>query len=106
MTNPQNVRCACCDRFGLKGSFPWCSACYQRWSRAGRPADGPPQPMTRLECAAQARAAYQAVVQGRREDYSELRSWGETREQAAVRLDVCEETTRRYDRALRKQVSA
>jgi hypothetical protein len=38
------------------------------------------------------------------EDYLELRSWGETREQAAARLGVCVETTRRYDRALRKQV--
>ncbi|MFD1546936.1 hypothetical protein [Nonomuraea guangzhouensis] len=106
MTSSQIVRCSFCTHFGLHGAFGWCSACYQRWKRAGRPEDGPPQPLSRLECAAHARAAYQAVVQGRREDYVDLLSWGETREQAAARLGVCEETTRRYDRALRKQVPA
>ncbi|MFI6594920.1 hypothetical protein ACIBHX_01660 [Nonomuraea sp. NPDC050536] len=51
-------------------------------------------------------AGRQAAKAARIEDYLELRAWGETREQAAARLGVCEETTRRYDRALREQVSA
>lgn len=106
MTNPRIVRCKGCDRFELHKAFDWCQRCYQRWKRAGRPADGPPQPLTRLECAAQARAAYQEQTQGRREDYQDLRSWRETREQAAARLGISERTTWRYDRALREQVSA
>lgn len=105
MTKKRTVRCRHCDRFGPHGANNWCSTCYQRWKRAGRPDGGPPQPLPRVECAARARAAFQDVVQGRRDDYVDLLSWGETREQAAARLGVCEETTRRYDRVLREQVT-
>ena len=99
-----------CPRCGLfrqrKGSFPWCCACYQRWCRAGRPDTGPPPPVDRKTCAERARAAYQEKARGRREDYQELRSWGESREQAAGRIGVTERTVWRYDRALREQADA
>lgn len=101
MTSSRIVRCASCDHFGQHGAFEWCSACYQRWKKAGRPSDGPPKALPRQEAAARARAAYQAAAQGRREDYQELRSWGETREQAAARLGVTERTTWRYEQAQR-----
>jgi hypothetical protein len=43
---------------------------------------------------------------GRVEDYADLRSWGLTREQAAVRLGVTMRTVLRYDAALREAVRA
>lgn len=99
-----SIRCSCCGRFGRHKAFTMCVACYQRWDRAGRPDTGPP-PRTQDPVSAAA-AGRRAAKQARMEDYQELRSWGETREQAAARLGVCTETTRRYDRALREQVTA
>ena len=100
------IRCQHCDHFGEHGGHNWCIACYQRWKRAGRPEGGPPEPLSRTECAARARAAYQEQARGRREDYQELRSWDETREQAAARVGVTERTAWRYERTLREQASA
>lgn len=103
MTSSRAVRCTCCTRFGPHKAFGWCVACYQRWDRAGRPDTGPP--LRPRDPIAAAEAGRRAAKAARIEDYLELRSWGETREQAAARLGVCEETTRRYDRALREQES-
>lgn len=101
------IICPCCRKLKQrKGNYPWCTACYQRWIRAGRPPGGPARPLTRETCAERARAAYQEQARGRREDYQELRSWGETREVAAARVGVTERTVQRYERALREQVSA
>ena len=104
MSSSRTVRCTCCGRFGRHKAHDWCIACYQRWNRAGQPDTGPP-PRAQDPIAAAAagrRAAKEAGI----EDYLELLSWGETREQAAARLGVCMETTRRYDRAVRKRVPA
>jgi hypothetical protein len=37
-----NGTCACCDEPGQIVAHGWRWACYTRWRRAGRPADGPP----------------------------------------------------------------
>lgn len=104
MTSSRTVKCACCTRSAGHKAFGWCDACYQRWRIAGRPDTGPPPPPQ--DPIAAAAAGRRAAKAARIEDYLELRSWGETREQAAARLGVCEETTRRYDRALRERVTA
>jgi hypothetical protein len=49
------------------------------------------------------RRAYTAKRQARIEDYAELRSWGLTRRQCAVRLDVTLRTLDRYDAELRQR---
>lgn len=38
------VTCRCCARQRPLKARGWCTACYMRWTRAGRPADGPPAP--------------------------------------------------------------
>lgn len=72
----------------------WCKPCYQRWLCHGRPEDGPPPPGTRGNS-----------CEGRVEDYTELKSWGLTRQQAAARLGVTLRTIVRYEHRLR-QVAA
>ncbi|SET51438.1 hypothetical protein [Nonomuraea wenchangensis] len=84
----------------------WCSACYQRWKRAGRPAEGPPPPMSREDARQLAIASVRANAAARREDYRELRSWGEPRDQAAARIGVTWRTAGRYERVLRERVTA
>lgn len=98
----------CCQNAVLDGKAVcgWCSACYQRWKRAGRPAEGPPPPMTREESRQLGIAACRANAAAKREDYAELRSWGDSCEQAAARVGVSERTVWRYERILREQVSA
>ena len=68
-----------------------CGTCYKRWDRWGRPAEVPP-PHTRGPGRSRA---------DRREDYAELLSWGETRQQAARRLGISERTAWRYEAELR-----
>lgn len=100
---PRIVRCASCDRFGPHKAHDWCSSCYLRWLKAGKPEDGPPSRCP--DPVAAAAEGRRRAAHGRREDYQELRSWGETREQAAARVGVCHRTTQRYDRAMREQVA-
>jgi hypothetical protein len=38
------ITCRCCARQRPLKARGWCTACYMRWTRAGRPADGPPVP--------------------------------------------------------------
>lgn len=43
--------CAACGRAGLyltSQTRGWCEACDRRWTRAGKPADGPPPPAVAL----------------------------------------------------------
>jgi len=100
---------SCCRNAVLdsKAVCGWCSACYQRWTRAGRPAEGPPAPMTREQARQLGLAACRANAAARRDDYAELRSWGESCELAAARVGVSARTGSRYEAALRApEVSA
>lgn len=47
--------------------------------------------------------APQTAFEARLEDYSDLRSWGLTRRQAAERMGITLRTADRYERALREQ---
>ena len=104
------IDCAACHRRRPHFGRRWCSACYQRWCRAGKPDGGPPPARhlstTRLvavrTAAALARAARTARRQGRIEDYAWLRGQGATRTEAAARVGVTVRTTQRYDAHLRQ----
>lgn len=103
--------CACCEVSGPVVGRGLIRACYQRHWKAGTLDQFPAvDPAVRLESrregARKSQEKHLQKFEARVEDYAELRAWRETREQAAARLGVCDETTRRYDRALRKQVSA
>jgi hypothetical protein len=63
----------------------WCSACYFRWYRAGKPETGPPP-----------------TPQERREEYAFLRSQGLTRAEATVRLSIDMRTSRDYELLLQE----
>lgn len=93
------IRCACCGQEGRHHARGWITACYWRWFRAGKPADGPPP----LPPGYRPRPAlHKGPASDRIEDYGWLRrEQGLTREQAAERLGVCERTAWRYERALR-----
>lgn len=96
-TQPVCVRCGSPRRqrfrngikTGWDGGRGLCAACYKKAWRRGFPAEWGVVP-------ALSRSAGDA--QGRREDYAELRSWGETRERAAARLGVSIWTTYLYER--------
>jgi hypothetical protein len=80
-----------------------CSACGNRWDRAGRPADGPPPPTPPDEQRALAWEANRAARRNRVEDYAELtRQFGLSRAEAAARLGITERTTWRYEATLRE----
>jgi hypothetical protein len=107
----QPIDCASCRRRRPHFGRRWCSSCYQRWWRAGKPAGGPP-PMCDLSpkqlaaahaAAALARTARTARRVGRIEDYTWLRGQGATRAEAARRVGVTIRTTQRYDAHLRAQ---
>lgn len=51
---------------GYRGANGWCDRCYSRWLKAGRPAEGPPPPITASEAA----ALSNAVQRGAREPAS------------------------------------
>jgi hypothetical protein len=42
--------CACCGRQGKLAHHGWAVTCYHRWLKAGRPADGPPPPLSPRQC--------------------------------------------------------
>jgi hypothetical protein len=67
----------------------WCQACYCRWIKAGRPADGPPP----------RGAKRRSPWAGRREDYRWLRNSGETIAAAAQRIGIAEKTARKWEAA-------
>jgi hypothetical protein len=59
--------------------------------------------MAREESAQLGSAAWRAIVEGRREDYADLRAWGISVEEAAARLGVHVRTAWRYERARHAQ---
>jgi hypothetical protein len=77
--------CTSCGkpRRAHQGARSWCHACYCRWLKAGRPADGPPPVGPRNA--------------GRREDYRWLREIGESLPAAAQRVGVTKETARQWE---------
>ncbi len=81
------MTCRRCSRCGHHARG-LCRSCYDRWYRAGRPADVPGQSEFRSGRPAMAR----------REDYLWMRDeQGLTRPEAAARLGVCERTAWRYE---------
>src|SRR4051794_5745345 len=101
----QLIDCAACRRRRPHFGRRWCSSCYQRWWRAGKPDGGPPpmrassakQIAAAHAAAALARAAYAARRAGRIEDYTWLRGQGASRTEAARRVGVTIRTAQRYD---------
>lgn len=95
--------CACCGAEGSIHARGLISRCYYRHSLAGT-LDRFPVVLEEERVKAAMRA-WQRRRDDRLEDYAEMRSWGETREQAAARLGVTEQTAKQYERMLREQVS-
>ncbi|MER5420379.1 hypothetical protein [Streptosporangium roseum] len=96
--------CACCGAEGPIHARGLISRCYHRHSLAGTLDRFPA--VSEEERVQAATRAWQRRRDDRLEDYAEMRSWGETREQAAARLGVTEQTAQQYERMLREQVSA
>jgi hypothetical protein len=97
-THP-TCRCGCgreaTGRTGLTTS------CRQRWYQAGRPDDFPPPRWTWTGT-----WAGRGTREDRIDEYAELRSWGLSRAEAAVRLGLCRRTIERYESHLRKANAA
>ena len=70
----------------------YCRRCYTRWMEHGFPASGPPVERVQV-------TGWRS--DGRVEDYTELRSWGLTRQEAAARLGVTIRSVLRYEARLR-----
>ena len=75
----------------------WCPPCYRRWCDHGKPASGPPTPR---------QGAGGGPHPGRIEDYADLRSWGLTLAEAALRLGVTKRTAQRYEARLASHQNA
>ena len=98
---------------GYEGAADYCRPCWDRWHRAGKPASGPPDPVTRGPLGAAALAGARAANARRaREradrlaDFAELRSWGVSVADAAVRVRVAMPTARQYEAELRDRQGA
>jgi hypothetical protein len=74
----------------------WCTNCYQRWLRAGRPEEGPQPPLR----------PWARTLAGRLEDYAEIRAQTRNTELAAQRLGIHMRTAERYEARLRAQQQA
>lgn len=105
-------RCTCCgnprkrrtDGKGWQGTHGYCGTCTSRWHHQGRPEGGPAY-LSAAERAARISAGmyrHHAVsptsgrqkAAGRLQDYTWLRSFGESREAAAARVGVGEQHAR------------
>jgi hypothetical protein len=83
-----NGICACCDTPGRIIAHGWRWACYSRWTRAGRPADGPPPArLTKAE---------------RLAEYAWIRAAGVEPIEAGRRVGLQHERTIRHYETLRK----
>jgi hypothetical protein len=79
------IFCDSCGNTGGHRGYGWCTACYFRWDRAGRPDAGPPPRRN-----------------GRYEEYAELtRDQHYTLRNAAARMGVSTRTAERYEARLR-----
>lgn len=106
---PPVIVCACCGRSGKHGAHGWRQTCYDRWRRFGKPAGGPPRPLSPSEVG----RIYGAKPSGRRiEDMEEFLLVLKTRPadsvkdavaQAAAAVGRCERTGWRYITRLREQ---
>lgn len=78
--------CTACgrERPPTTGRRGWCDACYGRWLRGGRPADGPPP------------SSFDAF-KGWREDFAFLREQGEGVEVAAQRVGIAVRTAQNWE---------
>lgn len=104
---------------GHQGNGDYCGSCYQRWSRADRPPEGPPSALTweqvralgqqvkyrkpaRRPFPAAAHRQRLAYVAQRQEDFAWLREGGDSIAVAAARVGVGKRTGERYEQ-LRKR---
>lgn len=91
MTRHRHVTCVACQRGPLAShGRDLCATCHRLHTASGTLRWFPPHP----------RSAAGAEIS--RADYAELRSWGESREQAAARIGIATITARRYDTRIRK----
>lgn len=75
------------DREPRDGARGWCQKCYRRWTRAGRPETGPPDPQ------------FARDLKGHLEDYRQLVFSGVTEvDVLAQRIGVSVRTVKRYRR--------
>jgi hypothetical protein len=89
--------CSNCHEPYQPGPNAWrgfCKPCYRRFVDHGYPVAGPPPARSGL--------GPKSDLAARIEDYAELRSWGLSRAEAAVRLGLCRRTMARYDARLRE----
>ena len=86
-----------CGKDGDHAAHGWCTACYFRWYRAGRPKSGPP--MLKRVTPSREEYAY------RLDEYAHLISGGETQERAAERIGISIVTARKYAKALERAVA-
>lgn len=84
-----NPRCRRTRRAG-DGGYGWCTACYWRWRRAGRPVAGPPDPRPEI---------YRLA----REEFAWLIKTGESPAEAARRVDISPRTAEKWARELRRE---
>jgi hypothetical protein len=95
--------CACgCG----KPVIPYAEGCFVRWRKAGKPASGPPAPMTAAERTARSAAGNKAARDKRVARYARLRSAGYTPKQAARRMRVTYGTALEYERRAKAAVLA
>jgi hypothetical protein len=95
---------SCGDRYenparpgGWRGCRGFCPRCYSRWREHGFPLSGPPAPR---------KAGRPRGAGGRAEDYADLRSWGLSPAEVALRLGVTRRTVQRWDAAARFREAA
>jgi len=100
MTSSRIITCSCgCGTRGRHGGRGWIHACYSRWIRAGKPAEGPSSRAGSVNLHTQRKL-------GRLEDYAWLRtSLNLSIDQAAVRVSVCRRTAERYEADLKARAA-
>jgi hypothetical protein len=92
--------CACgCGR----PAIPYAEGCYIRWQKAGKPAGGPPAPMTAAQRTARSAATMRAGRDQRLAEYRRLRQRGFTLPQAARRIGVHPNTARDYETRIQRE---
>lgn len=103
------IECACCGQTGRHAAHGWRVTCYDRWRRHGKPAGGPPPPMTLVEIGRINGAKPSGPRLERIEDFVlvlKTRPADTAKQavaQAAAAVGRCERTGWRYITSLREQ---
>jgi len=83
------------------GAHEWCGACTERWRRDGRPAEGPPPPMTPAQRNALVNWERSRGREWRLAEFRRMRDAGYTVAQAAKCLGVTYKAGWQYEQELR-----